>query len=103
MARDFFIAGESLVQVKGRTDSAIASLSQLGLSYDAIRVRPDVYHEDILLDAWGSRVPADVQVMLGAVSITINLIHVDQAVLRECLRLSMGGPTVEGEGIPAGP
>lgn len=90
MSRDFYINGESLVQVKGRTDCDIASLSQLGLSADPITVSPVFKHEDINVDAWG-QAPADVQWMLAEVMISMNLIHFDPAVLAVCMRLSMGG------------
>jgi hypothetical protein len=89
MARDFFIPGESLVQVKSRIDSGISALTQLGLAADAISVTPHFMHSDINVDAWG-QAPADVQWMLAEVTISMNLIHVDRSVLDECLRLSMG-------------
>jgi hypothetical protein len=94
MARGFYISGESLVQVKGRGDSAIATVSQLGLSADQIHVALDSNYEDMTVEAWG-HAPPDVQYMLSSAIITMNLVHFDAAVLDECLRLSMGGaPTV---------
>lgn len=96
MARQYFVNGESLCLVKSRADSLIGNLTQLGLSMDPIVITPTIQHRDITLDAWGGVVPNDVQVMLGTVDISINLIHWDLLVLDECLRLSMGFPPVIG-------
>lgn len=90
MARAFFINGESLVQVKGRSDSSIGSLSELGLAEGPIRVRPRNFHKDINVDAWGMA-PPDVQWMLGDLTVAMTLIHFDPAVLETCLMLSQGG------------
>jgi hypothetical protein len=95
MARDFFINGPTMVSVKGRTDSAIANTSELGLSDAPIRVVPNYRFLPIHVDAWG-QAPADVQMMLATVDITISLVHFDRTILAECLRLSMGGAAVEG-------
>ena len=90
MARDFFISGECLVTVKGRSDSAIAALSQLGLPLADIRVTPNFRHRDINVDAWGEA-PADVQWLLADLNVRMALLHIDRAVLDVCLSLSMGG------------
>ena len=95
MPRDYLINGESLVRVRGNTSSSISSLSELGLATDAIQVRPVFKHKDIDVDAWGEA-PPEIQFMLAEVIITMNLIHFDNVVLRECLRLSMGGASTEG-------
>ena len=105
MARDFFINGETMVSVKGNVDSAIASLSQLGLADSPIRVRLDFRHMDIQVDAWGGEIPADVQCKLGSAIITMTMVHFDRDVLDGCLRESMGGVslgTVARAGIRMG-
>lgn len=91
MARDFLINGETMVSVKGPQGSAIASISQLGLSLSPIRVTLDIRHRDIVLDAWGGEIPADTQFMLAAANIAMDLVHVDRDVLEACVKLSMGG------------
>lgn len=96
MARDFYINGESMVTVKGRSDSAIGSLSQLGLSADPIVVTCNFQHQDINVDAWG-KAPADVQWMLADAMISMTLVHFDMTVLRTCVLLSMGGASNEGQ------
>jgi hypothetical protein len=97
MARDFFIHGENMVSVKGMTNSTIASLTELGLSEQAVKVSLDFKNRDITLNAWGDQsVPADVQHMLAMATVTLSLIHYDTAVLDECIRLSMGGPAAVG-------
>lgn len=101
MARDFFINGETLVLVKGRADSGIGSLSQLGLATDAIRVRIEFRHEDIMVDAWG-KVPPEIQCMGGWATISMNLIHFDRQVMATCVAESYGGGTAEGVLVRAG-
>lgn len=101
MARGFFINGESLVLVKGRTDSAIGSLAQLGLSEQQIHVQPVLRHKDANVDAVGQG-PADVQFMYSELRIRMSLIHVDRSILDTCLQLSMGGAPAIGQTPRAG-
>lgn len=97
MARDFFINGETLVQVKSNTASSISSLSELGLAEGEIRCVPGFRHMDIIVNAWGNgQVPPEVQFMLSDITIQMTLVHVDTTVLRECVRLSMAGASAEG-------
>lgn len=91
MSRDFFTSGECLVLVKGRSDSAIGGLTQLGLSQDPIQVRATFRHDDLIVDAQGSDVPVDVQGKLLEAQVTMNLIHVDPAVLEVCIAESTCG------------
>lgn len=97
MARDFFIAGEVLVRVKGKTGSTISTLQQLGLTDrdGIVTVTPEFIHEDIPVDAWGDA-PPEIQVFLGTLNVRMTLVHFDYLILEECLRLSMGGPTTPG-------
>lgn len=93
MPRDFQIQGENMVFVKGMSNSAIASLSELGLSEQPVKISVEFKNLDITLNAYGNQgVPADVQSMLATATISMSLIHFDPAVLDECVRLSMGGP-----------
>ena len=85
-----------MVSVKGRSDSLIPSLTQLGLAESPVRVRLDYEHRDITVDAWGNGVP-ETQQMNGSASIQMTLVHFDQVFLRECVRLSMGAPLAEGQ------
>lgn len=101
MARDFYINGPALVQVKGNVNTAIAQLSQLGLSDGPIPVSPKLYHKDINVDAWGET-PADVQWMLGELNLRFTLIHVDLAVLEACVQEAMGGAAALGQFAKAG-
>ena len=101
MSRDYHINGETLVQVKGRTDSAIGSLSELGLADSPVVVSPTFFHSDINVDAWGDAA-AEVQVMLAEIRVTMSLIHFDRTVLEECVRLSQGYPSAEGRLARAG-
>ena len=86
-----FINGESMVSVKGNVNTTIASISQLGLSDGSIRVSPEFRHKDLMVDAWGAEMPADVQFKLAAVRITMTLIHFDRTVMDQCIIEGMAG------------
>ena len=88
MARDFQINGPCLALVKGRSDSGIGTLSQLGLSDGPIRVSFNDKKLDIKVDAWGD-VPPEIQSMGVEASIQMTLVHFDQTVLNVCIRESM--------------
>lgn len=100
MARDIHINGESMVTVKGASDSAIGSLSQLGLAEGPIVVSLQFNHSDINVDAWGGLEgpPVDVQWMLAEAIVNMDLIHFDRTVLEACLALSMGGASLATTG-----
>jgi len=95
MARQFYVAGEVMVYVRGNANVAgMNSLTQLGLSDTSISVSLDYRHRDIMVDAWGnSEIPADVQTFLTAANIQMTLIHFDLTILNQCLMESQGGPT----------
>ncbi len=96
MARDLLINGETMVYVKGNVTTQISGLTELGLSSDQIRIRPNFRYLDIMVNAWGNAFPIDVQNMLTDVNITMTLVHYDQVVLDICLRESMGGAAAFG-------
>jgi hypothetical protein len=79
-----------MVTVKGRSDSAIAAVSQLGLADSPITITPTFKFKDVNVDAWGMA-PAEVQWMLAEAAISMRLINFDRAVLDACVALSMGG------------
>ena len=87
MPRNWQINVESLVQVKGATDTAIANLTELGLAVEDITVSPHLEHDDMLLDASG-RAPSDVQFFMGWCDINMTLGHFDPDVLETCINLS---------------
>lgn len=89
MARGFIIPGEAMVAVKGPSGSLIANLTNLGLASDEIKVTPKLNKLDVTVNAWGDD-PVDVQQMGGEATITMNLVHVDRAVLDVCILLAMG-------------
>lgn len=92
MSRSYFVNGETMVYVKGRSDSAIASLSELGLTDEQgiVTISLNFAHEEINVDAWRGA-PAEMQWMLADATITMTLINFDYNVLNTCLLLSMGG------------
>lgn len=98
MARGFQIAGECMVLVKGNTNSSINAISQLGLCSDSVDVSYGIVHQDIKVNAWGNMgPPPEEQCFLSDVTVSMSLVHFDEAVLKECVRLSMGGAPVEGQ------
>jgi len=103
MARDIFVNGETLVQVKGPSGSGIATLSELGLSVDPIRISPEFNRLDVMADAWG-KAPFEEQWMLATVRVQMTLVHFDRAVLSTCVGLGMANATANGnttEGVMA--
>ena len=95
MARDFLIAGESLVLVKGNAGTGISALSELGLSQSPIQVTYETKYAPLTVDAWGQS-EVDVQFMGGAMNVSMNLIHFDPAVLAVCIAMSQGAAPLEG-------
>lgn len=104
MSRSYVVNGESLVYVKGNSNSSIASLTQLGLAMDKVTITPNFRHQDIQVEAWGGSAgtAAETQFMLADMTVHMNLVHFDPTVVRECVRLSMGGAPVEGQFPHAG-
>ncbi len=99
MVRDFFLAGETMVAVKGRSDSIIPVLTQLGLSDAEIRITAHSRYEDMNVDTFGRTgvgSPPDVQYFLSYMDIDMTLIHFDATVLRFCIQESTGGMPFEG-------
>jgi len=97
MSRDLFVNGETMVYVKGRADSGIGAIQQLGLAEGPIKVSLDFKHKDVNLDAWGGEVPAEVQFMLASASVSMSLIHFDRSILDVCLMESMAGAPAIGQ------
>ena len=95
MARDYYVNGPTLVQVKGKTGSSIATLQELGTCESPIRISLQLYNLDIRVNAFGD-IPPEVQFMGGIATISMSLVNFDKAILDECLRLSMGGATTIG-------
>lgn len=91
MARDYQVAGEVMVTVRGPAGSAIASTQQLGLASDSISLAFEFKKHEIQVDAWGKEIPPEIQTRLAAVTINMTLVHFDRAIMDECWRLSMGG------------
>lgn len=98
MARDFEIPGPAMVFVKGRSDSAIGSLQQLGLSEGPIRVNLSSAYMDLHVNAHSAaNIPVDTQWMLATANVSMNLIHFDSAILQACIMESMGGAPTFGK------
>lgn len=101
MSRDFDIPGPALVLVKGRSDSAIGTIQELGLSDQVINVTLNFRHKDINVECWGD-IPPDVQFKLADIRISFSLIHFDRTILEACISESMGGAPAFGQLAGAG-
>lgn len=102
MARDFYINGETMVYVKGRSDSGIGTLQELGLSTGPVTVSFDFRHRDINVNAWGDEIPPEVQWMLAGANVSMNLVHYDPSILDICVMESMAGAPAIGQMRRAG-
>jgi hypothetical protein len=99
MARDLFINGPTLVTVKGCPATGIATMQELGLSDNPIRMQFNTRHMDVHVDAYGGEVPFEIQSKLTDVIIDMTLMHVDYTILEVCLAESMGGLGAVGPGV----
>lgn len=96
MSRAFFQSGETMVSVKGNATSSIASLSELGMVELPLSLSLDFRYLDIRVDAFG-QVPPELQFMLALANASMPFVHFDLTVLKECIRLSMGGAPAYGQ------
>lgn len=96
MARQYFVMGESMVLVKGRSDSAIGTLTQLGLCSESIRITIEQERKPIIVDAYGSK-PPESQFFGAMARIQMTLVHFDPAVLEVCLQESWGSSPAAGQ------
>jgi len=102
MGREYYINGESLVQVKvgghaaGMVDGtspipASSGIYELGLAAEDIRMQFNFKYIDQKYSEWGTDIPVDVMWNLSDVIISMNLIHFDSSVLDFCFAEAMGG------------
>lgn len=96
MARAYYVNGETMILVKGRSDSSIGTLSQLGLCSEPIRIGINYDHLDIRVDAYGNS-PPEMQFMGAEATVDMTLVHFDNAVLQACVQESMGSTPAEGQ------
>lgn len=112
MPRDYIIYGETMVKVKGNgalsatlaggTDF-LATLWELGLATEGVRIIPRFIHQDIHVDDFGPNIPAEVMCMMADCRIEMTLIHYDALVLDACITESLGSSKFpSGTLAPAG-
>lgn len=95
MARNYYINGETMVAVKGRSDSSIANLTNLGLCTDEIQVQVQSHRLAIRVDAYGDG-PPESQFMGAGATVVTNLVHFDSDVLEACLQEAWGSSPALG-------
>lgn len=101
MSRDFQIPGETLVKIRFGGHVSGDLLRELGLTIDQIHVSPQPYHAPVLVNDFGPQCPAEIMWQLASADIRMNLIHIDNEVLKLCVDEAMAG-SVDGTLAPAG-
>lgn len=101
--RQYVINGECMTWVRGRgslldlnDDSGPAipanmKFVELGLTSDQVNISILMNHQDVLVDDFGPKVPAEVLVQQAEARIKFTLIHYDPVILQACLSESLGG------------
>jgi hypothetical protein len=113
MSRDFFIAGETLVLVRGgqHLSGHMSTPKELGLTDrdGIVKISPIWYHYDKRIDDYGPSVPAEVIQNIAECRIEMTLVHYDARLLYICMAESMGGSPLNlqtsipvGTFVPAG-
>lgn len=110
MARDWYINGDTMVQVRGgaHLTSGLNVITNLGLAIDQVRVSPSFSRQPIHADGFGKVVAPEYRSKLMSARVSMTLVHFDPQVLDQCVRESQGGgvgaipdPTAVGGQIEA--
>lgn len=115
--RDFEVIGETLVKVRcgahlsgvwnsgqaigddlGGRGKALHLVNELGLAQGPIKISLIGHHEDMRIDGFGSKAPADVMFDYAEARIDMNLIHYNPSLLELCYNESMAG-NVTNQGL----
>lgn len=94
MARQYQVAGETIVMVKGgaHLPQLISQFpAELGLCSEQITITPKFIHQDIPVDDFGGTIPPEVLWMMSECNINMTLVHYDRDVLMICVQEAMGG------------
>lgn len=95
MSRNYYLNGETMVYVKGRSDSIIANLTELGLTSESITISVNSYRKNIRVDAYGDG-PPESQFFGAGATVQMTLVHFDKDVLNFCLNESWGSTPAFG-------
>ena len=85
MALSYYINGNTIVSVDG---------SELGISDGKITITPVLFHQDIMVDDFGPKVPGLVLWQLGEARIKMTLVWFSAGILDSAVKKSMGGGTL---------
>jgi hypothetical protein len=97
MSRGYYVNGETMTYVKGRSDLAlISSRTELGLTDQSIRIQIKTQRLQIRVDAMGDA-PPESQFMGASASVSMTLVHFDSAVLDACIQESWGSSPARGQ------
>ncbi len=89
MSRNYYVNGETMVKVKGRSDSTIANITELGLTDHSIRIAIQNHRLRIRVDAYGDG-PPESQFMGAGATVQMTLVHFDSDVLDFCVQEAWG-------------
>lgn len=85
-----------MVAVKGRSDSSIGTLTNLGLTDSPIQISVEYKTLPIKVDAYGD-VPPESQAMGMYAHVSMTLVHFDYEVLMACVREGQGSSPAIGQ------
>lgn len=95
MTRSYYVNGESMTYVKGRSDSSLANLTELGLTDQPIAISIKNHRLRIRVDAYGDG-PPESQFMGASATVRMTLVHFDRDVLEACIQESWGSSPALG-------
>lgn len=91
MARDFYTHGEVMVGVKGMTGSGISDFTFLGLADKQIKMIFNFHHQQLIVNDFGTRVPAGMMTDLVDAYVEMTLVQFDRSILEICWGEAQGG------------
>lgn len=95
MTRNYYVNGETMIYVKGRTDSIIANRTELGLTDHSISISVDNHRLRIRVDAFGDG-PPESQFMGASAMVRTTLVHFDDDILDFCVAEGWGNSPAFG-------
>src|SRR4051812_1952788 len=96
MTRNYYVNGETIIKVKGRSDSSIANLTELGLTDHSIRISIINHRLKIRVDSMGDA-PPESQFMGAQATVNMTLVHFDSDVSDFCVQESWGNSPAFGQ------
>jgi hypothetical protein len=96
MTRAYYVNGETMTLVKGRSDSTINELTELGMSQESISITIQSERRPIIVDAYGGK-PPESQFFGAMAAVSMSLVNFDPDILEFCLTESWGSSPGVGQ------